>query len=157
MCGMPVSNQRIRCEMCWKKVHRNNKTKRNCANCGNELEILPYVAKAKVHSFCNKECCNEWQRREPNEGPRKGRTVYGKGYAWVYDPDRPKNRRRIHEHTLIGEQTLGRRLKQGELVHHINMNKTDNRHCNLLICDQWYHRWLHHQMELAWAREHLIE
>lgn len=58
--------------------------------------------------------------------------------------------RRVH--TLIAEQTLGRPLKKNEVVHHINMDKRDNRRCNLLICDKAYHRSLHHAMELAYAR-----
>lgn len=58
--------------------------------------------------------------------------------------------RRVH--TLIAEQTLGRPLKKNEVVHHINMDKHDNRRCNLLICDKAYHRYLHHAMEVAYAR-----
>ena len=61
-----------------------------------------------------------------------------------------------YEHTTIAEKVLGRLLdrEKGEMVHHINMDKADNRHCNLLICDQKYHRRIHHAMELAWVKEH---
>jgi hypothetical protein len=66
-----------------------------------------------------------------------------------------KNGRTRFLHSVIAEGVLGRPLKKGEMVHHINMDKADCSRGNLLICDQKYHRWLHHAMELAWVREHL--
>ena len=71
------------------------------------------------------------------------------GYVYVRVP----GRRTVAEHVLIAEGVLGRRLKAGECVHHINGDKADNRRQNLLICDSGYHRWLHARMSFLYQRE----
>jgi hypothetical protein len=66
------------------------------------------------------------------------------GYIYIYAPDHPHRiNSRIPEQTLIAEKILGRYLKKGEEVHHINKIRTDNRNCNLLICSHSYHIMIH--------------
>lgn len=53
--------------------------------------------------------------------------------------------RRYFEHRLIAEEILGRKLKDDEVVHHINKITNDNRPENLCImldhAHRHYHRW----------------
>lgn len=48
------------------------------------------------------------------------------------------------EHVVIAERVLGRKLPDGAQVHHVDENKRNNAHTNLVICqDQAYHYLLH--------------
>ena len=50
------------------------------------------------------------------------------------------------EHVVIAEKILGRRLKENEVVHHINTDPLDNRHTNLIIMERAMHTILHQKM-----------
>jgi hypothetical protein len=51
-----------------------------------------------------------------------------------------------YEHMIVAEETIGRRLSIGEVVHHINGIKTDNRPENIEVCGSIAeHKALHRQ------------
>jgi len=159
-CGInKIESSSNSCRQCYYKLRilaaYNSRPDRTCQWC--KKSYKPQRIKTGLF-FCSRECYFEFLKVKIGKGAEnapawKGRpTRQRSGYIYIYD-DKRKERVRIH--TQIAEEVLGRRLRKGEIVHHINLNKEDYRNKNLLICTQSYHRWLHYQMELAWVREHL--
>ena len=48
-----------------------------------------------------------------------------------------------YKHQIEAEKMLGRKLTDGETVHHINGDVQDNKHCNLLVIDRSGHALIH--------------
>lgn len=78
-------------------------------------------------------------------GHRKHRTD---GYIAVYAPDHPSSNMEgyVMEHRLVMEEDIGRHLKDGEVVHHINCKRNDNRVENLMLMTPSEHM-RHHMSE----------
>lgn len=69
------------------------------------------------------------------------------GYVRVYVPMHPEANTwgYVYEHRIVAEQTIGRRLKKGEIVHHKNGKRWDNRPENLEVMTASDHGKLHGQ------------
>ncbi len=65
---------------------------------------------------------------------RGGKHLDSHGYPMIYMPNHPRaNHNYVFEHWIIMEEFLGRYLKKGEEIHHINGNPSDNRIENLKL------------------------
>jgi len=54
------------------------------------------------------------------------------------------------EHVLVMEEVLGRKIAKGEIVHHINGDRQDNRPENLFLCrDHSHHAEVHRSQDEA--------
>jgi hypothetical protein len=64
---------------------------------------------------------------------RGGRSNTGSGYVRIYSPDHPgaNSNGYVYEHRLVMERTLGRYLLPGEIVDHIDRNRSNNAPENL--------------------------
>lgn len=71
------------------------------------------------------------------------------GYRVLYLPNHPlamKNsnwKGYVYEHIVCACEMLGRNIKEGEVVHHLNGDRSDNRYENLLVLDGSQHIKLH--------------
>lgn len=88
---------------------------------------------AKKHGFRMRRTGPPSGENHPNW--RGGRLLCKNGYVKVYCPDHPHARGRgyVWEHRLVMEQSLGRHLDPGEVVHHTNGVTDDNRLENLQL------------------------
>jgi len=67
-----------------------------------------------------------------------------KGYILIWAPDHPNSKNNcVPEHRLVMEENLGRYLGRGDVVHHINGIKDDNRIENLELYTQKTHTSMH--------------
>lgn len=114
---------------------------RTCCWCGKRYTGYPGKPKGK-RTFCSCECRNAWMSAFNTFGNRVNRpgglTVEergkiaesrrrqgsGKGYRKVGG---------VHEHRAVAEQMLGRPLRPGEVVHHIDGDKRNNAPENLAV------------------------
>lgn len=141
--------------------HKNHKIQRSINKKGDRYYIYPEISKVyqsgiSIPKVCEKFGCSAptviralrdtgTQSRSVSEGlslAARGNKRLDTGYITVCNGMNERKK----EHVLIAESVLGRKLKKGECVHHINQVKTDNRHENLLVCTIGYHTSLHAKM-----------
>lgn len=87
---------------------------------------------------------------ERNPRYRNGRRILGP-YEQVKAPNHPNTQKigYIQEHRFLMSEKLGRPLKPGEVVHHINGNKKDNRIENLQVMTRGEHQRYHAKKDMS--------
>lgn len=70
-----------------------------------------------------------------------GGRIYKDGYVYVKKPEHPRSNKKgyVAEHILVSEQKIGRYLELGEVVHHINGTRDDNRPENVINLPERIH------------------
>ena len=103
-----------------------------CLNCKKEFNYY----QSQKRKFCSKSCANSFnQSGDKSNNWTGGRTIRTFGYIAIWQPHHPfsDNNGYVVEHRLVIEKSLGRFLKSGEVVHHLNGNTADNRLKNLKL------------------------
>lgn len=105
-----------------------------CTRCGKEIYRSP-SKRIKGRPFCSRQCHLKTLNEELNPGRmtpevkaklREYRLGSGEGKTYTKTYSR-------HTHRIVAEEMLGRPLKPGEVVHHIDRNKRNNSPENLMV------------------------
>lgn len=88
---------------------------------------------------------------ENQEEPTKGiiRVRILNGYRVIYMPEHPKAMTNenwkgfVYEHIVVAEESMGRKLYDDEVVHHLDGDRSNNRKENLLVLTNKMHGRLH--------------
>lgn len=105
-----------------------------CSYCGKSYELIPWLHRQKlrrktIKKYCSVKCRDKGEVGARSPAWKGGRQKHGRYIKILVG----KNKREF-EHRLVMEKRLGRKIKKGEVIHHINGDGRDNRIKNLVLC-----------------------
>ena len=131
------------------------KQKCKCAWCGAELLRYPSQISGRAMIFCSRQCLADYRSKEHNPNGRPitrhpHLSEYNRKHNGERMTEEVKEKLRIvhmnsgqgktytkyhgrHEHRVVAEKMLGRPLRKGEVVHHIDGDKRNNDPSNLWV------------------------
>ena len=126
----PDKCRRIKRAETYKRTDRKTKYG-TCPECG---------ARKYNRSKTCKSCARKGERNNFWKGGRYQSPV---GYVYIYKPEHPRavkyHGNYVPEHHLSWEKANGRYVPEGQIIHHLNGVKDDNRPENLMALDKKYH------------------
>lgn len=135
-CGKPFKPRNDKTRACSRQCAdklRERRFETTCDYCGAPLS-KPNKDLRYTNHFCGNECKMAW-----DAGHRKREAAPNwKGGIHPYVQEGKKL-----QHRIVAEQKIGRPLAPGEVVHHINGNKKDNRPENLDVMLKGEHMSMH--------------
>jgi len=87
-------------------------------------------------------------RGKDNGNWKGGRSIASNGYVLIRvgaGHHLADVRGYAYEHRLVAEKKLGRRLKRGETIHHVDGHKRNNKPGNIEVCKTRAHHAKHHR------------
>jgi len=120
-----------------------------CPACGKERSIKKYRKGMLCKPCAQKRAENTQRFKKGVEHPRwNGGRYIRDGYIFILKPEHPfaNNHGYVREHRLIMEKLLERRLRNEEVIHHIDGNTQNNWVDNLRLFANESQHAKHHQM-----------